>query len=268
MEDKIIICECSSAEHQMVLRFEDDEDLGRMVYVEIHLMPLRWYERLWQGLKYIFGYKCCYGDFEEMILSPRHARQVYDLYRFLNKPNLKRHVNVEYGVVHLAHDALAAGEDRRVVAEEVEPQVDVFPLRRLVADIAEEDKFLLTFEFYEMPQHMALVNAQATVGRANVDEEPVGGIAAQRVVDETLDSLGIMGKGQADGRQPFPVAVMTHHQCHCASFAKGLLHLLAAAEFKVSQQLRVAHAEQFERLEEIVAQPVVETPLYLFHIRQ
>ena len=89
MEDKIIICECSSAEHQMVLRFEDDEDLGRMVYVEIHLMPLRWYERLWQGLKYIFGYKCCYGDFEEMILSPRHARQVYDLYRFL-RPKLTK----------------------------------------------------------------------------------------------------------------------------------------------------------------------------------
>ena len=76
----------------MVLRFEDDEDLGRMVYVEIHLMPLRWYERLWQGLKYIFGYKCCYGDFEEMILSPKHARQVYNLYRFLNKPNLRREV--------------------------------------------------------------------------------------------------------------------------------------------------------------------------------
>jgi len=89
MEDKILICDCSSVEHQMVLRFEDDEDLGRMVYVEIHLMPLAWYERLWQGLKYIFGYKCCYGDFEEMILSPRHARQVYDLYRFL-RPKLTK----------------------------------------------------------------------------------------------------------------------------------------------------------------------------------
>lgn len=84
MKDEIIICDCSSAEHQMMLRF-DEED--RMVYVEIHLMPLVWYKRLWHGIKYIFGYKCCFGDFEEMILSPKHARQIYGLYRFL-RPKL------------------------------------------------------------------------------------------------------------------------------------------------------------------------------------
>lgn len=83
MEDKILICDCSSAEHQMVLRYNDDKDLGRMVFVEIHLVNKRWYKRLWAGLKYIFGYKCCYGNFEEMILSPKHARQIYNLYRFL-----------------------------------------------------------------------------------------------------------------------------------------------------------------------------------------
>lgn len=83
MEDKILICDCSSVEHQMVLRFDDNKDLGRMVYVKIHLVPLVWYKRLWRGLKYIFGYKCCYGNFEEMILSSKHARQIYGLYRFL-----------------------------------------------------------------------------------------------------------------------------------------------------------------------------------------
>lgn len=90
MKDEILICECGSAEHQAVLCFNDDEDLGRMVFVEIHLMPLVWYKRLWHGIKYIFGYKCCFGDFEEMILSPKHARQIYDLYRFLNRPNLTK----------------------------------------------------------------------------------------------------------------------------------------------------------------------------------
>ena len=89
MKDEIIICDCGSAEHQMVLRFDDDKDLGRQVFVEIHLVHLVWYKRLWMGIKYIFGYKCCYGNFEEMILSPKHARQIYGLYRFLNRPNLK-----------------------------------------------------------------------------------------------------------------------------------------------------------------------------------
>lgn len=85
MKDEIIICDCSSAEHQLVLRFDDDKDLGRQVFVEIHLVPLVWYKRLWLGIKYIFGYKCCYGNFEEMILSPKHARQIYGLYRFLRE---------------------------------------------------------------------------------------------------------------------------------------------------------------------------------------
>ena len=89
MEDRILICECSSAEHQMVLRFDDDKDLGRQVFVEIHLVPDVWYKRLWHGIKYIFGYKCCYGNFEEIILSPKHARQVYELYRFL-RPKLTK----------------------------------------------------------------------------------------------------------------------------------------------------------------------------------
>ena len=86
MKDEILICDCSSAEHQMVLRF-DEED--KMVYAEIHLVPLVWYKRLWHGIKYIFGYKCCYGNFEEMILSPKHARQIYNLYRFL-RPKLTK----------------------------------------------------------------------------------------------------------------------------------------------------------------------------------
>lgn len=90
MKDELIICECGSAEHQMVLRYDDDKELGRQVFVEIHLVNKRWYERLWMGIKYIFGYKCCYGNFEGMILSPKHARQVYDLYMFLNRPNLKK----------------------------------------------------------------------------------------------------------------------------------------------------------------------------------
>lgn len=83
MRNELVICDCGSAEHQMILRYDDDKDLGRQVFVEIHLAPLVWYERLWQGIKYIFGYKCCYGHFEEIILSSKHARQVYNLYRFL-----------------------------------------------------------------------------------------------------------------------------------------------------------------------------------------
>ena len=59
---------------------------------------------------------------------------------------------------------------------------------------------------------------------------------------------------------------MTHDDGHGTPIGKDLLHLLAAAELKVAQELRVAHAQQFERLEEIVAKPVVETPLHAFYL--
>jgi hypothetical protein len=112
MKDEIIICDCSSAEHQMVLRF-DEED--KMVYVEIHLVNKRWYERLWMGIKYILGYKCCYGNFEEMVLTQKHARQVYNLYRFLRpkltKEELAKLANcngqaVEFGLKERCQDDL------------------------------------------------------------------------------------------------------------------------------------------------------------------
>lgn len=97
MKDEIIICDCSSAEHQMVLHYDDDKDLGRQVFVEMHLVSLVWYKRLWLGIKYIFGCKCKYGNFEEVILLPKHARQIYGLYRFLrpsvSSEELKKIVN-------------------------------------------------------------------------------------------------------------------------------------------------------------------------------
>lgn len=84
MKDDIIICECGSAEHQLVLHFDDDKDLGRQIFVEVHLVPLVWYKRLWQGLKYIFGYKCCYGNFEEIILTSKHLKKLRQMCRFLS----------------------------------------------------------------------------------------------------------------------------------------------------------------------------------------
>lgn len=50
---------------------------------ERSMLFLVWYKRLWMGLKYILGYKCCYGNFEEMILTKKHAYQVYKLWAFL-----------------------------------------------------------------------------------------------------------------------------------------------------------------------------------------
>ena len=55
------------------------------VYCTIHLNPLPWYKRIINGIKYIFGYKSIYGDFEEFIFDPRDGYKLYKIANFLQK---------------------------------------------------------------------------------------------------------------------------------------------------------------------------------------
>ena len=47
----------------------DDEDF----FIEVHLSPLPFRKRLGNALRYLFGKRCKYGDFEEILLSPSDA---------------------------------------------------------------------------------------------------------------------------------------------------------------------------------------------------
>ena len=67
MERQIMICECHSLEHQLVWWYDDDGDF----YCESHLTTHRnFFQRLWYGLKYAFGYKSRYGAWDEMLFKP------------------------------------------------------------------------------------------------------------------------------------------------------------------------------------------------------
>jgi len=53
IQENILICDCNSVEHQIVLR--KDEDL---TWLEIHLIYHQsFFKRFWIGLKYIFRIK-------------------------------------------------------------------------------------------------------------------------------------------------------------------------------------------------------------------
>lgn len=62
---ELLLCECESAEHQILFTYYPEEE---EVYVQFHLRHLPWHLRLVQALKYVFGYKCKYGCFDEVIL--------------------------------------------------------------------------------------------------------------------------------------------------------------------------------------------------------
>ena len=96
MENKkeILICSCHSTDHQIILLYEEDEnkETGKgypMCYAHVHLNKRSFFSRLKYGIKYIFGYKCNYGAFDEFIFNPEDANKLQDLVNYL-KSELKQ----------------------------------------------------------------------------------------------------------------------------------------------------------------------------------
>lgn len=66
----VVLCQCHSTEHHAMLSW-DDED--RLVYLTVHLAPLRFWRRLWHAVKYVFGKASRYGAYEELVLTHEDA---------------------------------------------------------------------------------------------------------------------------------------------------------------------------------------------------
>jgi hypothetical protein len=80
LKEEFITCECLSPEH--ILRFgyfEEDEGFENRIYVSSFLSSFSFWGRLWAGIKYICGYKCRFGHFEEYILNEDHAKKIVSL---------------------------------------------------------------------------------------------------------------------------------------------------------------------------------------------
>lgn len=68
---ELFICECNSIEHQTVMSYFEDE---KEVYCNVHLKPERnVLKRIIHAVKYIFGHRSAYGDFDEFIFNPKDA---------------------------------------------------------------------------------------------------------------------------------------------------------------------------------------------------
>ncbi len=70
-------CRCGSTEH--TIRFtldKEDNELHTDIYLN-QWRPL--WKRIWVGIKYIFGYKCKYGDWDCWILNKDDAKRLRDM---------------------------------------------------------------------------------------------------------------------------------------------------------------------------------------------
>lgn len=79
MEKISFECHCHSPEHLLRFYLEEEGNREKYLYASVFLNEDRFFKRLWQGLKYIFGYKCKYGHFDEFILNPEDADRFIDM---------------------------------------------------------------------------------------------------------------------------------------------------------------------------------------------
>jgi hypothetical protein len=77
METHYFECHCHSPEHTLSFHFFEDEP--KMLSAYIFLSPDSFFKRIWNAIKYIFGYKCKYGHFDEFILNPKDAEKLINL---------------------------------------------------------------------------------------------------------------------------------------------------------------------------------------------
>ena len=85
-EEMAAVCSCHDQEHIIFLNYwTDDDTLDADLTVEPHLNPeWRWWRRIWLAVKYVFGYRSRYGEYESISLNRKTARAVYDFIgRFL-----------------------------------------------------------------------------------------------------------------------------------------------------------------------------------------
>ena len=79
MRRKYVECQCGTVEHTLRFTWDDDPDWPE-VYVDVHLgYHYGIFKRIWYGLKYIFGFKSRYGQFDEAILGHKEVTQIKEL---------------------------------------------------------------------------------------------------------------------------------------------------------------------------------------------
>jgi hypothetical protein len=91
-DKEILLCECHSDEHQMLIFYNEEEyENGQkynICYAHVHLST---YESFWKrvvhGIKFMFGYKSKYGAWDEFIFDPKDADKLQELVDYLKQQN-------------------------------------------------------------------------------------------------------------------------------------------------------------------------------------
>lgn len=78
MKEIILICSCHSLEHQIMFWYDEDD---KMLYAEVHLAKHGLLRRIQYALRYIFGYKCRFGAFDEFLFDSDNEKQLFEFFK-------------------------------------------------------------------------------------------------------------------------------------------------------------------------------------------
>lgn len=67
INNELFVCQCENTEHQVIFTYLLDSN---DVYMQVHLVHIpNIFKRIWNAVKYVFGYKSKYGCFDEFIFK-------------------------------------------------------------------------------------------------------------------------------------------------------------------------------------------------------
>lgn len=81
--NELFICVCNNTEHQLIFSYDTEWD---DVFVSTYLKPeSSIYKRICTAIKYIFGYKSKYGDFDEFIFKKSDVDKLQKVVDYLKQ---------------------------------------------------------------------------------------------------------------------------------------------------------------------------------------
>lgn len=80
----MLICACGNPKHNLVVKYNE---YLKTAYFEIHLNQIKLWERIKNGIKYIFNKERYYGDYVEVALNQTHADFLIELGTLLKSDN-------------------------------------------------------------------------------------------------------------------------------------------------------------------------------------
>ena len=76
MKKHYIDCDCQDFDHLLRIAYFDDKDIHNELYIEVHLRQKSFLKRLWLGLKYVFGFRSSFGDFDEFVMTRKKVLEI------------------------------------------------------------------------------------------------------------------------------------------------------------------------------------------------